>query len=139
MNKIGKNLKWIIPIACIFAIVIYLISSSGISGIATDYAQSYADTELYENALEKAKSDKRVSQLLGEIQPIDKLAILEGHVNYSNKNKTVNSSIRVRGNKMKAIMDITANRKDNVWNYEKINIRVKNPPERKQTIQVIPL
>jgi hypothetical protein len=138
MNMIKKYLKWIIPIAVILAIIIYLFSSSGISGIATDYAQSYADTELYEEALDKAKSDKRVTKLLGEIEPIDKLAILEGHVNYSNDNKTVNSSIRVSGNKLNAIMDITANREENVWNYEKIHIRVKNPPEMKQTIEVIP-
>lgn len=132
-----KYLKWLIPIVFVITIIIYLFTSSGISGIATDYAQSYADTELYENALDKAKSDKRVTQLIGEIEPLDKLAILEGQVNYSNDNKTVNSSIRVKGAKMKAIMDITANREDNAWNYEKINIRVKNPPELKQTIKVI--
>jgi hypothetical protein len=34
-------------------------------------------------------------------------------------------------------MDITADRINNEWNYNKINIRIKNPPEKKQTIELI--
>ena len=75
--------------------------------------------------------------LLGEIQPIDKLAILEGYVEYSNDNKTVNSSIRIVGTKGRGSMDITANRVNNTWVYTKINLRVKNPPENRQIIEVI--
>lgn len=106
-------------------------------GITNDLVQAYADTELYENALKKVKSDDRVTELLGEIEPIDKLAILEGQVEYSNDNKTVNSSIRVIGSKGRASMDISADRINNLWNYKKINIRIKNPPEKKQTIKII--
>ena len=34
-------------------------------------------------------------------------------------------------------MDISADRINNVWNYKKINIRIKNPPEKKQTIEIL--
>ena len=102
-----------------------------------DLVQAYSDTELYENALAKVKSDKRVTELLGEIEPIDELAILEGEVKYSNENKTVNSSIRVTGTKGKARMDISADLINNSWDYEKINIRIKKPVENKQTIEIL--
>ena len=111
--------------------------TSGMGGIGADLAQAYSDTELYENALEKVKTDQKVAELLGEIEPIDKLAILEGEIHYTNKNQTVNSSIRLKGTKGKARMDITADKINNEWEYKIINVRIKNPPEKKQIIEII--
>ena len=133
----GCNWKWLVPISGIILILIAMFFSSGMDGIATDLVQAYADTELYENALEKVKSDERVTELLGEIKPIDKLAILEGFLEYSNDNKTVNSSIRIVGDKGKAGLDISADKLNDEWNYTKINVRIKNPPEKKQTIEIV--
>ena len=132
-----RNWKWLVPISGIIMISVVVFFTSGMDGIATDLAQAYVDTELYQNALEKAKSDQKVKELLGEIEPIDKLAILEGQVQYSNNNKTVNSSIRIICEKGKARMDIIADRINNEWNYKTINVRIKNPPELKQTIEII--
>jgi|SRR5690606_13627602 len=134
-----RNWKWIIPACGVILISITIFFSSGMSGIATDLAQAYADTELYEKAIEKVTSNEKATELLGEIKPIDKLAILEGHVEYSNDNKTVNSSIRIIGTNGKASMDISADRIDNEWNYKKINIRIKKPIENKQTIEILTL
>ncbi|MEX0998216.1 MAG: cytochrome c oxidase assembly factor Coa1 family protein [Flavobacteriaceae bacterium] len=133
-----RNWKWFL-LVCGIIITISIFFSTGMGGITNDLVQAYADTELYENALKKVKSDDRVTELLGEIEPIDKLAILEGHVEYSNNNKTVNSSIRLVGAKGRANMDISADRINDLWNYKKINIRIKNPPEKKQTIEIIRL
>ncbi len=132
-----RNWKWFVPVSGILLILISIFISSGMVGTSTDLVQAYADTELYNQAVEKVKSDKRVTDLLGEIKPIDKLAILEGHVEYSNDNKTVNSSIRLVGTNGKASMDISADRIDNTWNYKKINIRIKKPIENKQIIEIL--
>lgn len=132
-----RNWKWLVPVIGIILISMATFFSSGMDGVATDLIQAYADTELYENALEKVKSDPRAIELLGEIEPIDKLAILEGSVGYSDDNNNVNSSIRVVGTKRKAIMDISADRIDNAWTYKKINIRIKKPIEDKQIIEII--
>ena len=106
-------------------------------GITTDFAQAYADTELYKNALEKVNTNQKVNELLGEIEPLGKMAILEGQTEYSNDNQTVNSTVRIIGTKGKARMDITAEKLNSEWNYSKINVRIKNPPEKKQTIEII--
>ena len=132
-----RNWKWFLPISGLIVIFIAIFFSSGMSGAVTNLAQAYADAELYENALEKVKTDQRATELLGEIEPIDKLAILEGSVGYSDDNKTVNSSIRLTGKKLVARMDITATQINNKWNYKKINIRIKNPPEKRQTIEIV--
>lgn len=131
-----QNRKWFVPVCGMFLIAVYIFFSSGTSGITTDIVQAYNDTDLYENALKKAASDPRVKDMLGEIAPIDKMAIIEGQVQYSNNNKTVNSTIRINGSKGKARMDISANKVKNKWSYSKINIRIKNPPEKRQTIEI---
>jgi len=133
-----KNWKWFLPVSMIILIVIAVLFSSGIGGVTNNYAQAYSDQELYQDALEQVKSNSRVTEVLGEIEPIDKLAILEGEVQYSNNNQSVNSSIRIVGSKGKARMDILANLVQGKWNYEEIKVRIKNPPEKRQSISVIP-
>ena len=132
-----KNWKWVVSVSGVFLFLITFSISTGLLGISADIAQAYSDTQLYDNALDQVKSDKRVIGLLGEIQPIDKLAILEGSVEYSNDNKTVKSSTRLVGTKGRAALDIIADRLDNKWRYRKINLRIKKPIENKQTIKIL--
>lgn len=132
-----RNWKWFLPLTGIFLVFITLLFSSGMGGHMAGFAKAYADTELYQNAIEKANLNKKVTNLLGEIQPIDNLAILEGEVRYSENNTSVDLSIRVKGNKRKASMDISADRIEGEWNYKKINIRIKKPIKEKQTIEII--
>ncbi|PKD17303.1 hypothetical protein APR41_18570 [Salegentibacter salinarum] len=128
----NRNWKWVLPIFGIIFISIAVFFSSNMDGVAADLAQAYADTELYNNALVKVKTDQKAKVLLGDIEPIDKMAILEGHVEYSSDNKSVYSSVRIVGTKGKANMDISADRINNKWKYNEISIRIKNPPEKKQ-------
>lgn len=132
-----RNWKWLVPAVGILFISMVLFFSSGLGVITADYTKAYADTQLYEKAFAKVKSDKRVIEILGEIEPIDKFAIMEGSVKYSDDNKTVNSSIRIKGVNGKAMMDITAKLIHNNWDYEKINLRIAKPIEKKQTIEII--
>ena len=132
-----RHWKWMISLGIITLIMVVIFWLSGMSSAVTQMAQAYADTALYENALEKVKSDSRATELLGEIAPIDKLSIIEGSVGYSNDNQTVNSSIQVKGSKLNARMDIAATRVNNKWQYQVINIRVKNPPEQRQVIEIL--
>lgn len=113
----SRSWKWLMLLSAIIVISITFLFSSGMDSTATDLIQAYADTELYENALEKVKSAERVKQVLGEIKPIDRLAILEGQAEYSDDHNIVNSSIRIIGTKGKATMDISAKRRDNAWHY----------------------
>ncbi|MGV8815798.1 MAG: cytochrome c oxidase assembly factor Coa1 family protein [Gelidibacter sp.] len=131
-----RNWKWLVPVGGIILISLGIFINSGMGGIITDFAQSYSDTELYENALLKVNNDPKINKLLGEIEPLGKMAILEGQTEYSNNNQSVNSTVRIIGKKGKAKMDIIAGRINDEWKYSKINVRIKNPPEKKQTIEI---
>jgi len=85
-----RNWKWFVPISGIILILITVFFSSGMGRITTDFVQAYADTELYEKALKKVTADKLVTDLLGEIEPIGKMTIFKGDVQYSNDNQSEN-------------------------------------------------
>lgn len=132
-----RNWKWFVLIFAIIMVLTAVLISSGIGEITADIAQAYQDTELYENALEKVNANPKVNELLGEVQPLGKMAILEGETRYSNNYQAVNSTVRITGAKGKAKMDVSAEKINNKWNYSKINVRIKNGTNTKQTIKII--
>ena len=125
-----RNWKWFLPtFILIFLLVFGFLLSSSVGENATDIAIAYSDNSLYEKAIEKAKTNERVIEVIGEIEPIDKLAILEGNAIYSSNHNSVELSIRIKGNKGKGKMDISAKKNGNEWEYKKIKIRIKEPKE----------
>lgn len=96
--------------------------------------KAYTDTQLYEKAINVAQQNEEVRAVLGELKPLDELAILEGSVIYSENYNSVELHCRINGSKGKGKLDVYADRKGNNWDYMKIRIRIKQP---KQTIQVL--
>ena len=128
-----RNWKWFLP-TTLLMFGIGLVLTSSIDGNVTDFAQAYSDNSLYEKAIEKAKANERVLEVLGDLESIDKLAIIEGNAKYSNNNNSIELSVRVKGNKGKGKMDISAVKKGTEWVYKKINIRIKQPKEEIQIL-----
>lgn len=123
-----RNWKWFLPtFILIFLLFFGSILNSSVDGNVTDIVQAYSDNSLIEKAVEKVKNNQKVTELIGEIEPIDKLAILEGNTIYSNNYNSVQLSIRIKGNKGKGKLDILADKNGNEWEYKKINIRIKEP------------
>lgn len=129
----SSNWKWLLSTLLFLLFVGFLLSAS-IEGSITDLAQAYSDKSLYENAIDKANTNKRVLEVFGKIEPIDQLSILEGNAIYTNNNNSVVLSIRIKGDKGNGKMDISAERNRTAWNYKKINIRIKDPKEEIQII-----
>lgn len=129
-----RNIRWIITLIVIIAVAMVIFSTSKVGENTAHIAKAYTDVLLYENAFKLAKENEEVKELLGELKPMDKMAILEGSVKYSNEGNSVVTKVRVKGSEGKGMLDIFANRKGTDWEYEKINIRVREP---KQTIIIL--
>jgi len=134
-NRYGK---WLLATSLFITALIVIFFSSRLNTVASDLTRAYTDDVLFENAIQQSNSHEEVKELLGEIQPLDKMAILEGQVTYSNNNKTVNASTRIIGTKRKATLDITATKISGKWFYQKIQVRIKKPKAQKQSIIVVP-
>ncbi len=122
----NRNWKWILALGSGILIMVTVLLS--VSGLA-DYAQSYSDPSLCQNAINEANTNAQVMQRLGTLEPIDNLAIMEGNTVYSKDNTTVNTTVRVQGSKGKGKMDIVANKIQNTWTYKQIQIRIKTTGE----------
>ena len=133
------NWRWFFLMIGFFTILIVLFFSSIFGQIFGDYSKAYADPKLYELALEKVRKNERVKEVLGEIEPIDNMAIMNGSVNYSEDNKVVNSTIKIASENGKAMLDISAERSNAIWDYKLITVRIKSPLEKKETIEIISL
>ncbi len=134
---LSRNYKWLVPVIVILMIAIYGLVSSGFGGILSNYTKAYNDPELYEGALKEVRQNERVKTVLGNIQPIDNMTIMNGAVNYSEDNKTVNSTIKIKGDNGKAMLDISAIRAESKWDYTEIKVRIKSPQEKKETIKIV--
>ena len=124
-----RNWKWSVPATILFIFIFGLFLNSNSSQDISDIVQTYNDNSLYEKAIEKANSDKRIVQSIGIIQPIDKLALLEGNTVYSNNNNSVSLSFRIKGTKGNGKLDISADKIGTVWKYKQIILRNKNSKE----------
>jgi len=128
-----KNRNWMLSVIILVIVAVGFIGSSRVGKNATHIAKAYLDVSLYENALALAQKNDVVQNELGKLELLDKLAILEGAVEYS-ANESVEMHIRIKGDKGKGKIDIFAFKKGTNWEYKKINIRIKKP---KQTITVL--
>jgi len=133
-NWFKKNWQWFIPLVAVCALGIILISSLASAGNAGDYATAMSDEKLYQNAIDKANENTEVKTILGKLEDVNNMAIIESTVEYSNNKQSVDLTVRVRGDKGKAKMDVKADKKGNEWNYSLIKLRIKDP---KQEIVVL--
>ncbi len=126
-NWLERNWKWFVPLAVIILLLVVTVSGS-VDG-ASDFATAFKDDTLYKKAIEKCNNNQQVQKVLGKLQDVDKLAIIESTVDYSNNKQKVKLSVRVNGEKGKGRMDAIADRNNEGWNYSLIKIRIKNPKQ----------
>ena len=121
------NRKWVLPAGVILSFLILLsLFSLPVSGVL-GFGTALSDTALYAGAVKIANADKEAVRLYGTISDIDKLAILESDVNYSNDRQYVKLTVRISGSKLKGKMDVEAERNGESWKYSSLQLRSKNP------------
>lgn len=141
-NELIERKKWfqrngkLLLSLVVIAVLTFTLFISFMFGHLGDLGKAYAEPQLYNGALKLAQQNKQVIELLGQLESIGKIAILEGNVEYNNDNSQVDLSVRVIGSKGKANMHVIANRINKAWEYKKISIRIKNPPEKRGIITV---
>ncbi|GAB5539190.1 MAG: hypothetical protein Salg2KO_12930 [Salibacteraceae bacterium] len=104
-------------------------------------AKAYSEPEICEGALEVAKKNGKILELLGELEPMRAYDMVEGSVKYSKGLDSAAITIPVRGDgkngKIRSNMDVLAHKIDGKWEYLNIKVRIKGPPELNQTIPIL--
>lgn len=104
-------------------------------------AKAYSEPEICEGALAITRENERILEILGELEPMRSYDMIEGSVKYSKGLDSAAITIPVRGNneiqKIRSNMDVLAHKIDGKWEYLNIKVRIKGPPEMKQTIPIL--
>lgn len=122
-----RNWKWLLPMVIIPVLGFTLLFSVISAGSVGDFASAFSDEKLYQNAIDKANKNVEVQNVLGTLEPVSNMGIVESTVEYTNTKQSVTLSIRVSGEKGKAKMDVVADKKGNEWRYTSIKLRIKEP------------
>lgn len=134
-NWFTRSLKWWVPI--LLLLILFVMSlPKGIGNTTLHIAKGYSDSDVPENALEIIKKNQRVNQMLGELEPIGQLTILEGYVKYSKNTDSVFMALTIKGNKGKGKMDVKAFKNNGKWEYQQLVVRLKEPHFQKETIPI---
>ncbi|MFK5973992.1 MAG: cytochrome c oxidase assembly factor Coa1 family protein [Flavobacteriaceae bacterium] len=136
-----RTRSWLLIITTLFVLLFIWVLPSELPRNIAYLGKAYSEPEICNNALEIAKKNKRTKEVLGQLDPMGALALLEGAVHYSKDGNKVAITIKVAGsktkNKIKSNIDIVAQKKAGEWEYQKIQIRIKGPVEMKETIPIL--
>ena len=125
-----RNWKWFVPVFGILLLFVVAIGASPMGIRISDIAKIYADPYLMDNALMKAHENKEVIGLLGTLEPINGMDIMQGIVNYSNNDTTIEIYVQIKGSKGSGRMRVFADWNKNKWKYNNISIiskKLKDP------------
>ena len=124
--ELQRHWKWLLPFLVISLGVIFVLSPIG--NATQDFGSLYLNPSVYEGALAHVNQNKKAIELFGK--PIEAKFLLEGEVNFSDNGEVVDMVIPIKGPKSKGRMDVEARKVGNIWEYQLIHVRIKNPPEK---------
>ncbi|MAQ76175.1 MAG: hypothetical protein CL613_07570 [Aquimarina sp.] len=128
MAFLNKRITFISLLLLIPVIIFF-----SLTGDATfRYGAVYLQPQLINDAIEIANKDPEVKSEFGEIAPTDIFRLLEGEVYYPQSTSQVKLTIGLRNTlDKKAKLDIVASKKNEIWEYHKITVRIKKPEKKR--------
>jgi hypothetical protein len=125
-----RNWKWFVPLGCLTASVLFLAFVGSILVIVFSAMKS---TDVYREALARAKADPAVIEALGS--PIKDGFLVSGNTNVNGASGESNLAIPISGPKGKATIYVSASKSLGQWNYSGLVVEVGQTHERIDLLQ----
>jgi hypothetical protein len=120
-----RNWKWFVPTGCLTIFVLFVAFIVSIGLIVFGALKS---TDLYKEAVAKAKANPAVVEALGS--PIEEGLFVSGSSNVNGATGESNLSIPISGPKGKGTIYLSAKKSLGRWNYDDLVVEIKNTGER---------
>ena len=121
----ARNWKWFVPTGCLTHVALACIFFAAIFVFVFGMMKS---TDVYKTALERAKSDARVTAALGT--PISEGFLVSGSTHVDGASGDANLSIPISGPKGKGTVYVVAKKSAGEWTYEKLIVEIEQTKER---------
>ncbi len=113
----GRNWKWLVPLGCLTPLV---VCGGGITLIVVVVFGAMKSSDVYKEALERARSSAEVKALLGE--PIEPGMMVSGNIEVKNDTGKADLSIPISGPKGSATIRAVADKKAGKWEYSTLEV-----------------
>ena len=120
-----RNWKWFVPLGC-FTVVLLFLAFIGL--IVVIVFSAMKSTDVYKEALARAKADPAVTEALGS--PIKEGFLLSGNTNVNGAAGESNLAIPISGPKGKGTIYVSANKALGQWNYSGLVVEIGETHER---------
>jgi hypothetical protein len=120
-----RNLKWFVPLGCFSVALLFLVFVGSILVIVFSALKS---TDVYKEALARAKTDPAVIEALGS--PIKDGFLMSGNTNVNGPSGESNLAIPISGPKGKGTIYVSANKSLGQWNYSGLVVEVDQTHQR---------
>jgi hypothetical protein len=121
-----RNWMWLVPVGgCLTIILLFIF---GIGALIFGAFGMLTNATPYEYALDQAKKNSQVIELLGT--PIDTDGIMQGHISFENDEGNADFKIPIEGPNGKARIIVIAQKIYGEWMYEELYVEIKESKER---------
>ncbi len=120
-----RNWKWFVPTGCV---AILALVAAFILAIVVFVFSVIRQTDVFKDALEKAKENPQVQAELGE--PIHEGWWLSGRVNSTGSSGNADISIPLKGSRNNGTLYAVAHKSAGEWTYERLEVEVDGRTER---------
>lgn len=121
----GRNWKWFIPTGCLSIILIVVACVGAVVYFALGSIKS---SYIYQEALNKAKSNSAVVSQLGE--PIEAGWQISGNINVNGESGNADVKIPVSGPKKSGAIYATAIKKQGKWDFSALELEIEGEAKR---------
>jgi len=125
-----RNWKWFVPLGCLSVAVMFLAFVGSIIVIVFSAIKS---TDIYKEALARAKADPAVIEALGS--PIKDGSLVSGNTNVNGASGASNLAIPISGPKARGTIYVSANKSLGQWNYSGLVVEVGPTHQRIDLLQ----
>jgi hypothetical protein len=125
-----RNWKWFVPLGCFTVVLLFLAFVGSILVIVFSAMKS---TDVYKEALNRAKADPAVIEALGS--PIKDGFLISGNTNVNGASGESNLAIPISGPKGKGTIYVSANKSLGQWNYSGLVVEVGQTHQRIDLLQ----
>ena len=125
-----RNWKWFVPAGCFTVVVLFMVFVGSILVIVFSAMKS---TDVYKEALARAKADPAVIEALGS--PIKEGFLMSGNTNVNGAAGESNLAIPISGPKGKGTIYVSANKALGQWNYSGLVVEIGQTHQRIDLLQ----
>jgi hypothetical protein len=120
-----RNWKWFVPVGCMGTLVLFV---AFVSSVALIVFSAMKSTDVYKEALARAKANSAVIEALGS--PIIEGFLVSGNTNVNGASGEANLSIPISGPKGKGTIYVSANKSLGRWNYSGLIVEIGKTHQR---------